>query len=140
MNETELLDLLNTLVEAERAGAKVAAAWEAEADDARLRRLLGEVKQDEARFSAMLGGLVQHHGGTPSRNTGAFHEKALAMDGPLPERLAFLNRGQAWVIRRLQQALPQIQDEHTRRELQTMLDVHETNVARCDAALAESSA
>ncbi len=140
MNDTELIDLLNTLLEAERAGAKVAAAWEAETDDAPLRQLLGEVKQDEARFSAMLGRLVQHHGGAPSRSTGAFHEKALAMEGPLTERLAFLNRGQAWVIRRLQQALPDIQDDLTCRELQTMLKVHETNVARCDAALAESPA
>jgi hypothetical protein len=135
MNDTELIDLLNTLLEAERAGAKVAAAWEAEADAA-LRRLLGEVKRDEARFSAMLGGLVQHHGGTPSRATGAFHEKALSMGGPMAERLAFLNRGQAWVIRRLREALPHIPDAHTRGELQTMLDVHEANVARCDAVLA----
>jgi len=134
MDNAELIALLNTLLEAERAGAQVAAAWEREAAGD-LRRLLGEVKRDEARFAAMLTRLVQRAGGEPSRATGAFREKALALEGPLPERLAFLNRGQGWVIRKLAEALPRIADDHAHAELKTMLDVHEANVARCDAAV-----
>ena len=63
----------------------------------------------------------------------------MAMEAPLAERLAFLNRGQAWVIRRLREALPRIHHDLTYQELKTMLEVHEANVARCDEALTRLS-
>lgn len=138
LSRAELLELLNTLLEAERAGAKVAAAWEGEAAEPALRALLAEVKRDEARFVAMLTRLVQRLGGEPSRATGNFVEKALALDGPPGERLRFLNRGQGWVIRKLAEALPRIPDDSVHGELRDMLEVHEANVARCEAAIGAS--
>ena len=59
-----------------------------------------------------------------------------AYDGSVPirdwrERLEFLNRGQAWVGRRIAAALPRIQAPTARTMLQQMHDSHLANIERC---------
>ncbi len=53
----------------------------------------------------------------------------------LPKRLAFLNRGQGWVVRRLRDALPRVQDDRLYEDLKVMLQAHELNISRCDRLL-----
>jgi nitronate monooxygenase len=53
----------------------------------------------------------------------------------LSERLAFLNRGQAWVVRKLQALIPRIGEQATRTELQAMLDAHVVNIDRVERRL-----
>src|SRR3546814_7356628 len=60
------------------------------------RATLREVAMDEARFCGMLTRHVTRLGGTPSRATGAFYDKVVALDSPA-DRLALVNRGQGWV-------------------------------------------
>jgi hypothetical protein len=89
---------LNTLLEAERAGAKLL--------DAQV---------------------------TPSAAVGDFHGRGLAIEG-WRERLRFLNRGQAWVAKRIAAALPRVPDR-ARPALQAMLDSRVAHIATCETLL-----
>jgi hypothetical protein len=134
LDRDQLLALLNELLEAERAGAKVARAITAEAGDRSAVDTLGALAADEARFCAMLTRQIARLEGDPSERTGAFREKVLALQG-LDDRLRLLNRGQAWVVRRLKEALPRVADEPLHADLADMLSVHEDNIRRCDEVL-----
>lgn len=130
----EILAALNELLEAERAGARVALA-SARADGGPVyRELMLAVRADEARWCAMLSRQIKRLGGTPSRATGAFHQKALAIAGLL-DRLAFLNKGQAWVVRKLEALTPRVRDEALHRDLREMLESHRGNIARANDVL-----
>lgn len=134
LSDAELVELCNRLLEGERAGAKVADAFARASANAEAATLLRAVKRDEARFAALLARLVAALGGVPSKRTGAFYEKAMALEG-LSERLGILNRGQASVVRSLEAALPRIADDRIHRALKDMLDAHRSNIARCEALL-----
>ena len=69
-----------------------------------------------------------------STRIGAFQEKCLAID-PLPERIAFLNRGQGWVVKKLREMMPRVRDDALHRDLAEMLESHVTNIARANEAL-----
>jgi nitronate monooxygenase len=133
VGQETLIATLNELLEAERAGARVAlhTAEDAPAD---LLPLVRAIQHDEARWCALLVQAIQHLGGTPSRRTGDFYAKAMAID-ELPARLAFLNHGQRWVVRQLQALLPQVRDPHLQAELQAMGAAHEDNIKRLAALL-----
>ena len=60
--------------------------------------------------------------------------KALAIEG-LPERMAFLNRGQGWVVKKLREMLPKVRDDALHRDLAEMLQSHEVNIAGTNEAL-----
>lgn len=136
MDTASLLQLLNRLLEAERAGAKVLVAYLAEYDPASgAARQLIAVQRDEARNCAILIGLIRELGGTPSAATGDFLEKALAVQGRA-ERLAFLNRGQAWVARKIAEVLPQLANGPLHQALAEMQVSHVENIEACDRLLA----
>lgn len=133
----EIVALLNGLLEAERAGAKVLAAFMEEYPrDTPAWRQLAVVQRDEAKNCAILIDLVQRLGGTPSAATGDFLGKALAVEGKAA-RLQFLNRGQGWVARHIGDALPGIREEFVRSALSAMRDSHLLNIELC-GALAET--
>ena len=73
-------------------------------------------------------------GAPASTKIGAFEGKALAIAG-LPERMAFLNRGQGWVVKKLREMLPKVRDDGLHRDLDEMLQSHEVNIARTNEAL-----
>lgn len=122
-----LLAALNELVEAERAGARVALASMRDVSGEEYAALMRHVRGDEARWCAMLSRQLRRLGARPSRRTGAFYGKAMAIADPW-ERLAFLNRGQSWVVRRLEALLPQVEDEGLRADLLAMLESHRANI------------
>ncbi|HLI13248.1 MAG TPA: DUF6306 domain-containing protein [Alphaproteobacteria bacterium] len=132
LGDAELVALLNLLVEAERAGDKVLGVFLAESPSAEARALLEAVRRDEARFTTMLTRHIEKLGGAPSQATGAFYGKAIAVEG-FAARLAFLNRGQGWVVRKLKDALPRVKDDRLHSALKGMLGAHEANIARCEA-------
>ncbi|HXG17845.1 MAG TPA: DUF6306 domain-containing protein, partial [Methylomirabilota bacterium] len=53
---------------------------------------------------SVLEGLIRLHGGAPSSKTGNFAEKVLRLDN-LRDQMNLLSRGQAWVARKVEQAL-----------------------------------
>lgn len=134
LSDAELIELLNALLEGERAGNKVAEAFIAESQSPEVRGLLEGIKRDEARFAAMLARFVKKLGGTPSERIGGFYDKAMAIEG-FGARLAFLNRGQGWVVHKLQEALPRVRDDRVHAALKGMLGAHEINIARCEALI-----
>lgn len=87
---------------------------------------------DEVRWCSMLMRNIQALEGTPSSATGVFWGKAMAIPD-LEQRLSFLNRGQAWVVRRLEALIPRVEDAQVRSDLAIMLEAHHRNIERVDA-------
>ena len=137
LTTAELVALLNVLLEAERAGAKVLAAFLEEYQrDTPAWRQLAAVQRDEAQNCAILIDLIRRLEGAPSGATGDFLGKALAVEGKVA-RLQFLNRGQGWVARKIAEALPQVKQDFVRGALATMHESHLLNIEGCEA-LAET--
>ncbi len=128
----ELLAALNELLEAERAGARVALETGREVTQGDVVALIGDIHKDEVQWCGMLMGAIRNLEATPSSVTGAFHGKAMAI-AEVEARLMFLNRGQAWVVRKLQALIPRVEDAKLRTDLQAMLEAHHTNIARVEA-------
>ncbi len=134
----ELAAFLNELLEAERAGTGVALKSAQAAEGTPYLDLLQEVHRDEARWCAMLLKQLKALGAPASTKIGAFQDKALAIEG-LAERIAFLNRGQGWVVRKLTEMLPKVRDDGLHRDLSDMLRSHEINIERASEALRTNS-
>ncbi len=126
-NRDELLFALNELLEAERAGARVTLhSLKAIADPA-AAALTKLIYEDEAHWCSELTREIRRLGGSPSQRCGAFYGKAMAITEP-DARLAFLNRGQQWVVRRLNTLLPRVRDDELRAMLRRMCVGHERNI------------
>jgi Domain of unknown function (DUF6306) len=123
----EILDFLNTLVEAERAGARVTHESAEMCGGGPIADLMRTIQRDEARWCGMLMGHVKALGATPSKRVGGFYERAMAIADPR-ERIEFLNRGQGWVVRKLREMLPRVRDEQLHGDLGEMLRAHEANI------------
>ena len=74
-------------------------------------------------------------GGSPSDHTGDFFEKCLAVP-TLLDRVALINRGQGWVVRKLKEVLPKIRDSQMHADFSEMLASHEVNIARANETCA----
>ncbi len=136
LSDAELAALLNTLLEAERAGVKVLTEYEkAFAGQPQAVEVLVASRHDEGRYCKLLYGYLQELGADITRQVGSFADKALAVDGQA-DKLAFLNRGQGWVARELAKALPRVTRAHMREGLQEMLDTHRANIATCEKLIA----
>jgi nitronate monooxygenase len=126
--------LLNRLLEAERAGAKLLSAYLDELpQDSFKWKSIRAVQLDEARNCAVLIHLLLEAEVTPTLAVGDFYGRGLAIHG-WRERLQFLNRGQAWVAKRIAAALPRV-PENGRAALEAMYDSHVANICSCEALL-----
>lgn len=126
-NRDDLLAALNELLEAERAGARVALASLQDAAGPDHEKMMRAVHADEARWCAMLSREIRRLDGKPSRKCGAFYGKAMAIADPV-ERLAFLNRGQIWVVRKLSELMRGVRDDDLHAELRRMAESHRENI------------
>ena len=131
----DLIAFLNELLEAERAGAKVALESGHEARDPALVELLTAIQDDEARWCAMLLRQIRALGGEASPRMGAFHTKAMAIEN-LKDRIVFLNRGQGWVVRKLREVTPKVRDPALHADLAHMLSSHVANITLANSAIA----
>ncbi|MNE68621.1 hypothetical protein D3C80_1642930 [compost metagenome] len=125
-------ELLQTLLSAERAGVQVASASLRECQDPIVRPLLEQILAGEGESCRRLLACMQHLGLQPNRQTGEFYARAMAI-GDLNDRLAFIDRGQRWVIRKLRETLPDCADPTVRGELEAVLRIHEENSAATPA-------
>jgi len=125
----EIIDFLNVLLEAERAGTRVMLKTSIEAKEPEMRELAASILRDEARWCAVLFDVLERLGAVASPRIGAFYDKAMAI-ADLRDRLAFVNKGQAWVVRKLTEMLPKVRDEELYRDLDAMLKTHEQNIER----------
>lgn len=139
LDREEVLSFLNVMLEAERAGARITALTATETTLPDMNELMRNVHHDEARWFAMLLKWIFRLEGTPSERTGDFYEKCLAVPG-LFDRVALINRGQGWVVRKLREVLPKIRDSQMHADLTEMLASHEVNITRANEACARNDA
>lgn len=137
LTHEELLSFLNQMLEAERAGARVGLRTAKDAQDRKTKELARAILRDEARWCAMLRRAIREAGGIPNRVTGAFYQRAIAIDD-LAQRLEFINRGQGWVVKRLREVLPKIRDDRLHGHLKAMLMAHEDGIRKVTAFQAAS--
>ena len=127
--------LLTTLLQAERAGAKLLAAYLDELPaDAPIRETLARIQRDEAKNCAVLIHLLLEEELDVSTAVGAFYRRGLAITD-WSARLRFLNRGQQWVADYIAAALPSLPDSNGRRLLQAMYESHLENIALCQSQM-----
>ena len=132
----ETVAFLNELLEAERAGSRVTLESAREAGSGPVAELMAAVQKDEARWCAMLLGHVKELGAEPTPNTGAFYGKCMAI-ADMNELLAFLNRGQGWVAKRIQPMLARVRDDTLHADLKAMMESHIDNIAKANAVAAQ---
>ena len=133
-SRAELLEFCILLLEAERAGARICARTAADTAESGIRDLMRSIQRDESACCAMLLKWIRHMGGEPSLRTGGFYEKCLAI-ADIRQRIAFINRGQDWVARKIREMLPRIRDNRMHADFAAMLVTHQANIAHADAEL-----
>ncbi|KRT66101.1 MAG: 2-nitropropane dioxygenase, nitronate monooxygenase [Candidatus Rokubacteria bacterium CSP1-6] len=130
------VDRLNELLEAERAGVETLSRLFPEARTPEMRKLFEQVRDDEAWSCAGLARSVKTLGAVMSEKKGDFAGKVMA-EPTLAARLKLLNRGQMWVVKRLDALLGETLPQSVSEFLAVMKARHLANIAACDK-LAES--
>lgn len=138
LEPNELIEALTELLEAERAGARIGVRLVQAAEDPDATALAGTIRRDEARWCRMLADTLRRLGVEPSPRVGDFYDKVMTIEG-FDARLALVNRGQAWVVRKLTDLLPKIRDDRLHADLRAMLEAHAGNIELTDNALARRS-
>ncbi|MEQ8662296.1 MAG: DUF6306 domain-containing protein [Gammaproteobacteria bacterium] len=124
----EIRALLGELLAAERAGARGIAELCLPYCPPAARATLTALARDEGRCCAMLAAALRRLGGHATGEPGAFYARLAAASG-YQERLALLVRGQAWVVRRIDAALPRLADRELLAALRWMRAQHIENLA-----------
>ena len=134
--DTQLENFLNMMGEAERAGGRVLHELTDQAQSLELKELLKKVAHDEGYYAGELAAHVRRLGGSASNKTGDFVEKVRAV-GDFKGKLELLNRGQRWVIRKIDESLPSINDLQLQAFLRVMAKGHHVNIGALEDALTE---
>jgi hypothetical protein len=134
--DTEPENFLNSLGEAERAGGRVLHELTDQAQSLELRELLRKVGHDEGYYAGELSAHVRRLGGTASTKTGDFVEKVRAV-GNFKGKLELPNRGQRWVVRKIDEQIGTISDARLQAFLRVMANGHDVNIGALDKALAD---
>ncbi len=124
-----MIDRMQELLEAERAGVKCLAAMADETPEGGKKDFLVFLRNDEGRFCAGLHRLIRERGGIPNDRVGTFADKVLSLEGEA-ERLALLVKGQAWVVRKIDE-MPA--EEMTPDEKSFFDDMHKAHVVNIEA-------
>jgi nitronate monooxygenase len=134
LSNKEIFDLLLQLLHAERAGAKVCMQSIQEAPSDEYRQILLDIHRDESNSCAGLLNSIKIIGATADHRVGDFAKKCLIISN-FNDRLQYLNRGQQWVVRKIEDAITKIHINQVQNQLREMLDVHRDNVTRIDKFL-----
>ncbi|HEV2171660.1 MAG TPA: DUF6306 domain-containing protein [Candidatus Binatus sp.] len=137
--DSQLEAFLNVLGEAERAGGRVLHELTELAHSLELREMLKKVGHDEGYYAGELAGHVRRLGGTPSSKTGDFVEKIRAVED-FRGKLELLNRGQRWVIRKIEENVATVADAPLKAFLVVMAQGHRVNIGALEDALKEGLA
>ncbi|HEY6298496.1 MAG TPA: DUF6306 domain-containing protein [Candidatus Binatus sp.] len=132
--DSQLEGFLNSLAEAERAGGRVLHELTELAHSLELREMLKKVGHDEGYYAGELSAHVRRLGGSPSTRTGDFVEKIRAV-GEFRGKLELLNRGQRWVIRKIEENVPTIGDGQLKAFLVVMAEGHRVNIGALEESL-----
>lgn len=132
--DSETVEFLNTLGEAERAGGRILHELEQETSSLELKELLRKTGHDEGYYAGQINAHIRRLGAEPSSRTGDFVDKVRALND-LKSKIELLNRGQRWVIRKIEERLPALTDAHLKAFLVVMAKGHQVNIQAVDDAL-----
>ena len=123
-----LEQMLNLLLESERAGVTALDHLAPQVEQEELRQFLLGEREEEQRNVRGLEELIRDGGGTPSQKTGPFADKVAALDS-VRARLRLMSHGQEWVARKVEEALTLAPADGPIREfLQAMANRHRAEV------------
>ena len=125
-----MVERMQELLEAERAGVRCLAAMADAVPAGEKKEFLVFLRNDEGRFCAGLFRLIQARGAAPHGRVGAFADKVLALSGEA-ERLALLVKGQAWVVRKIDEIPPAEMNPDEKTFFADMREVHVVNIDKC---------
>ena len=125
-----MIERMQDLLVAERAGVKCLLAMAQEVPAGEKKEFLTELRNDEGRFCAGLYRLLQERGATPRPGAGPFADKVLALPGE-EERMALLIKGQAWVVRKIDELPEQEMTAAERAFFADMRQAHVVNIESC---------
>jgi uncharacterized protein DUF6306 len=125
------IDRLNDLLEAERAGVDTLSRLFPEARGPEMQKLFEAVRDDEAWSCAGLVRSIKTLGGVISEKKGDFADKVMH-EPTLAARLTLLNRGQGWVVKRLDGLLAEGLPASVGSFLQEMKTRHLANIEACE--------
>ncbi|RXT07042.1 DUF6306 domain-containing protein [Ammoniphilus sp. CFH 90114] len=130
-DQDPFVEILNRLLEAEKSGVAVLDDLLKTYPSSGLEDSFVQVKEDESWSCQGLIHSIQREGGTVSKEIGDFIEKVRALPS-LKEKLALLNKGQAWVARKIDEAISYGMDTRTRTFLLEMKKRHEQNIDKME--------
>ena len=125
-----LIDRMQELLEAERAGVKCLDVMADHASDMEKKELFSLFRNDEGKFCAGLFRLLQARGAAPTKNVGAFAEKVIALPTET-EQVALLIKGQGWVVRKIDEIPPAETSAEEKTLFADMREVHVVNIEKC---------
>ena len=125
-----LIDRMQELLEAERAGVKCLDVMADHASDMGKKELFSLFRNDEGKFCAGLFRLLQARGAVPTKNVGAFADKVIALPTEA-ERLTLLIKGQAWVVRKIDEIPPAELRPEEKAFFADMREIHVVNIEKC---------
>ncbi len=126
--DSQLEQILNLLLESERAGAVALEELAREIEQEKLHRFLLGARDEESRNAESLEALIRDHGGDPSDKVGPFAARVAALDS-IRDRLNLMSRGQEWVARKAEEALAVAPPEGPIHDyLQAMANRHRAEV------------
>ncbi|HOY67798.1 MAG TPA: DUF6306 domain-containing protein [Candidatus Ozemobacteraceae bacterium] len=130
MNEghaTDPVDLLNRLLEAERAGVKVLGALIPGIADPAVQAMAKRFLRDEGMNCQILKTMIENAGAPVSQRTGDFVGKIEALP-TLGEKLELLVKGQEWVAKQIRRSRAPGMKVSDRFLLESIRIQHEENV------------
>jgi len=130
----EVRETLFALLAAERAGAQVCALSLKDVTSMEWQQLLLGVHRDEAGSCKLLIDCLENLQIEPHEDIGDFVGKCMSIPNFI-ERMELLNKGQAWVVRKLDTLLPRLRSEFVREKLIRMRDEHLENISKLEVFL-----
>jgi hypothetical protein len=125
-----LIDRMQELLEAERAGVKCLDAMADHAADMGKKELFTLFRNDEGKYCAGLFRLLQARGAVPTRNIGAFADKVIALPTE-PEQVNLLVKGQGWVVRKIDEIPAGEMTAEEKAFFADMREGHVVNIEKC---------
>jgi nitronate monooxygenase len=125
-----LIDRMQELLEAERAGVKCLDVMADHASDAEKKEVFTLFRNDEGKFCAGMFRFLQARGAVPTKNIGAFADKVIALPTEA-EQVALLIKGQGWVVRKIDEIPPGEMNAEEKAFFADMREVHVVNIEKC---------
>ncbi len=127
MRVNETSDVLNRLLEAERAGVKVLGALISGIADPEIREMAKRFLRDEGMNCQILKTMIENAGYPVSQRTGDFVRKVEALP-TVEEKLELLVKGQEWVAKQIRRSRAFGMKVSDRMLLESIRIQHEENV------------